>query len=144
MATSRFRFEQAGVIPYRRNAASGDLEWLLVTSRRGKRWVFPKGHIDDGLTPVEAGAMEAYEEAGVRGSTDGDRLGRYTYEKWGGSYRVTMFLMKVERVYEDWPEDHERDRHWMGTSHALDKVAGGKLRGLLRKAINRLDERALV
>ncbi len=143
-SSSRFRFEQAGAVLYRFHAGSDDVEWLLVTARSGKRWMFPKGHIDEGLTPIEAAAMEAYEEVGVRGHIDEDRLGRYTYQKWGGSYRVTMFLMAVERVYDEWPEDHERERCWMSTEKALDKLKNAKLEALLRKAVDRVEELSAV
>jgi len=56
---------QAGAIPYR--MADGKLEVLLVTSRETGRWVIPKGHIDDGMTPQTAASQEAWEEAGVTG-----------------------------------------------------------------------------
>ena len=136
-AKSRFMFEQAGVIPYRH--AGDEIELLLVTSRSGNRWVFPKGHIDEGMSAPEAAAMEAYEEAGVRGSIDEESLGRYKYEKWGGSYRVTMFLMEVEKVYRTWPEQDQRTRRWSTPGNALDRLEEPRLRRLLLKALDRLE-----
>ncbi|MBT8416205.1 MAG: NUDIX domain-containing protein, partial [Silicimonas sp.] len=37
---------------------------LLITSRRRKRWILPKGWPMDEATPVEAAQTEAWEEAG--------------------------------------------------------------------------------
>jgi len=54
----------------------------MVTSRSGRRWVFPKGLIDPGHTPAEAALIEAWEEAGVVGTLDPDPVGNYVYDKW--------------------------------------------------------------
>ena len=57
---------QYGALPYRlKDDAS--VEVLLVTTRQTKRWIIPKGWPIKGLTPAEAAAREAYEEAGVQG-----------------------------------------------------------------------------
>ena len=50
---------QAGAVP----VLDGRL--CMVTSRSGKRWVFPKGIIDPGHTPGGAALLEAWEEAGI-------------------------------------------------------------------------------
>jgi diadenosine hexaphosphate hydrolase (ATP-forming) len=42
-------------------------EVLILRHRRGE-WVFPKGHIDPGETPLQAALREVEEEAGVRAS----------------------------------------------------------------------------
>ena len=47
-------YRQSAVLPYR--FSGGDLEVLLITSRKGKRWVFPKGIIEPGLTPQRSAA----------------------------------------------------------------------------------------
>ena len=57
---------QYGALPYR-FAADGSLEVLIVTTRRTRRWIIPKGWPIHGLTPAKSAAREAFEEAGVRG-----------------------------------------------------------------------------
>ena len=54
---------QSGCIPYA--LVGGQAVFLLITSRRSGRWVFPKGSHMDGKTPWDSAAQEAYEEAGV-------------------------------------------------------------------------------
>ena len=58
-------YRQSAVIPYR--LREGRVEILLITSRKGKRWVVPKGILEPELTPAESAAKEAREEAGVSG-----------------------------------------------------------------------------
>jgi 8-oxo-dGTP pyrophosphatase MutT (NUDIX family) len=57
---------------------------LLLTSRKTKRWVIPKGWPMKGLKPHEAAAQEAFEEAGLSGKIGKKRIGRYTYFKRRG------------------------------------------------------------
>ena len=56
-------FQQASVVPFR--IRDGVTEVLLITSRKRKDWILPKGIVEPGQTPQEAAAMEALEEAGV-------------------------------------------------------------------------------
>ena len=53
---------------------------LLVTSRRSKRWIIPKGRPIKGLKPAQAAAREAYAEADVRGKV-GREFGYFLHDK---------------------------------------------------------------
>jgi 8-oxo-dGTP pyrophosphatase MutT (NUDIX family) len=71
---------QAGAIVYR--TIENEVRVLLVASRDTGRWVIPKGHIDAGLTPAQAAAREAYEEAGIKGTIRASfPLGFFSYLK---------------------------------------------------------------
>lgn len=59
----------------------GQLEILLVTSRRSRRWIIPKGWPIKGLKPELSAAREAFEEAGVVGRVDAQDVGRFSYLK---------------------------------------------------------------
>ena len=74
---------QYGALPYR-VTKTGDIEFLLVTSRETGRWIIPKGWPIAGLEPAEAAAREAYEEAGVRGVVGIRAIGEYAYKKSSG------------------------------------------------------------
>ena len=57
---------------------NGTVMFLLVRSRGGSRWTFPKGGIDSSdASPATAAAREALEEAGVTGEIDPVPLGTY-------------------------------------------------------------------
>ena len=102
-------YRQSAVLPYRREA--DDVQVLLVTSRKGKRWVLPKGIVEPGLTAAESAAKEAREEAGVQGTVTKDSLGKYRYKKWGGTCRVEVYPMEVTGEVNDWPESETRKRN---------------------------------
>lgn len=56
----------------------GDVMFLLVRSRGGNRWTFPKGTIETtDASPAAAAEREAFEEAGVVGTIDPVPLGIY-------------------------------------------------------------------
>lgn len=113
-------YNQSGVIAYRRKGE--DVEILLITSRRGGRWIIPKGVVDLGRTPQESALNEAYEEAGIEGEASGEPLGEYEYEKWGGVCKVRVYLMRVERVLDNWPESGARQRRWSAVASAAQSV----------------------
>src|SRR6056297_3611786 len=60
---------------------AGRLEVLLITSRRSKRWIVPKGWPIDGMTPAQSAGLEAWEEAGVIGKPIDLCLGLFSYRK---------------------------------------------------------------
>lgn len=95
---------------------------LLVTSRSGKRWVAPKGNLEDGLTGAESAAKEALEEAGAVGFADEGSVGRYRYWKGGSEHEVEMFPMVVQRLRRAWEEMGERERVWARVDIAAGMV----------------------
>lgn len=125
-------YPQAAAIPFRMEGTAPGI--LLITSRRRKHWIIPKGIVEEWQSAREAAAEEAYEEAGVRGTLSEDSVGEYEYEKWGGICRVEVFLLRVEEELADWPEADFRDRQWVGLEEALEKVDNDDLRGVLRNA----------
>ncbi|MBI5648383.1 MAG: NUDIX hydrolase [Ignavibacteriae bacterium] len=117
---------QSGVIPYRVGAAG--IELLLVTSRNGRRWIFPKGIVETGLHPRDSAAKEAWEEAGVLGAVTEEALGSYSFEKWGGICHVDMYALLVQGVAEEYDERAIRQRRWVSLDEARASIAE---RGLL-------------
>ncbi len=124
-------YNQSGVIPFR--FRDGILEILLISSRRKKHWVIPKGIIEGDLSSRESALQEAFEEAGIKGSIEHASLGRYRYKKWGGTCRVEVFLMRVDEELETWPEDYFRERKWLDLDSAQGMVASLGLKKLLEK-----------
>ena len=104
----------------------------LVLSSGGKRWVVPKGHIEQGQTAGETALQEAWEEAGLAGALQPEPVGSYLYEKAGMPYHVTVFLMHVTAVTDEWPEGSWRARCWVDPGRAVAQVEEPGLRKLLR------------
>lgn len=105
---------QAGAIPY--TLIDDQIVFLLITSRRTGRWIFPKGSLAGADTEWEQAAKEAYEEAGVRGRVERQSVGSFLAWKTRGLRRfaieVEMYPLKVEIQLEKWPEMKARHRHW--------------------------------
>ena len=121
-------------------ARRGGVQILLVTSRGTGRWIAPKGWPIEGLTPAEAAAQEAWEEAGVVGRADERCLGLYTYSKvlreggrevGGLPCAVSVFAVEVERLARDFPEAGQRRRRWMSPGEAARRVAEPELARLI-------------
>lgn len=123
-------FHQSAVLPYR--FEGDELKILLVTSRRKRRWVLPKGVQEPDLSPELSAAKEALEEAGVEGQIESTAIGSYRYDKWGGTCTVLVFPMLVETVHEEWLEN-ERDREWLIADEAASRVEESDLKQLIRE-----------
>lgn len=122
-------YEQSGVIPYR--FTNGDIEIMLITNRKGKRWVIPKGIVEPDMTPQESALEEAWEEAGIEGELSFDAIGEYRYEKWGGVCRVEVFLLQVHVLAYDWLESF-RAREWFTVEQAAKRVREKGLKQIIR------------
>ncbi len=135
ISTDKYR-DQAGVIPFRRR--NGKLEVCVITSMRKGNWGFPKGNVDPCSSSKGAALREAEEEAGLHGTIVGDQLGAYRYKKRGGDFRVTAYLMKVDRTELHWCEATLRERRWVPADEALKILSRGEWKQLLSAALERL------
>ena len=98
---------QTGALPWRVNGKKR-LEVLLITGRRSHRWTIPKGWPMVGKTLAEAAAVEAFEEAGVKGKVDPEPLGSFDHTKQclpvgTLDVRILVHPMNVERELRKWP-----------------------------------------
>ncbi len=130
-------YKQSAVVPYR--LKGDEPEILLITSIRKGRWIVPKGVIDLGTTARDSAAKEAFEEAGIKGRMSDEPFGEYSYEKWGGTCRVQLFLLEVETVLDEWPEAAERRREWMTPEEAARRVDEDELKQLILSLPGNLD-----
>ena len=109
---------------------------LLITSRRRKRWIIPKGWPVDGATACAAAETEAWEEAGVQGKAAPVCLGIYSYTKMIDRSEtlpcvVAVFPVRVRAIRDDFPEAGERRRKWFTLSKAANAVAEPELAAML-------------
>ena len=121
---------QSGVIPYRMR--KGSLEILLITSRKERCWIIPKGIIEHEYSARNSAAKEALEEAGVKGNVHRKLLGVYRHRKLGKTCTVKVFPMRVTRIYKVWDEA-DRDREWVSVKQALKRVRNQELKRVIKK-----------
>jgi 8-oxo-dGTP pyrophosphatase MutT (NUDIX family) len=124
MSESAARPSVAAAVCYRRR--DGRVEFLLVRTKDGDKWTFPKGHVEQGETPADAAAREAREEAGVSGTIADQPLTYYVYPGGSdgpGERRVAAFLLEVSS--QTAPAADERSRHpaWFDPETAEKKLS---------------------
>lgn len=113
----------------------GKLQICLVTSRGTGRWIPPKGWPVDNLTPAEAAAAEAYEEAGLVGKVLPVCIGVYSYikplDETLTPCMAMVYPLKVKRTLSDWPEKAERRRRWFSRKKAAARVVEPELQRII-------------
>lgn len=127
---------QYGALPWRR--MPDGLQVLLVTTRNTRRWIVPKGWPEDGRTPQECAALEAYEEAGVTGALTEEAIGVFSHKKQLKSgqvvtCRIRVYGMEVSDTAGDWPEKGAREAKWCQVAEALMLVDDPGLRRMIAK-----------
>ena len=127
-------FAQVGALPFR--IVDGAVEVLLITSRDTGRWVIPKGWGMKNKTDAQAAAIEAQEEAGMKGVVGKRPVGVYHYSKTLKSgvqavCLVTVYPLSVKRQLKKWKEQGQRTLQWFTPAEAAIQVAEPELAGLL-------------
>jgi 8-oxo-dGTP pyrophosphatase MutT (NUDIX family) len=129
--------EQAAAVCYRLKARGG-IEFLLVRTRGSRRWTFPKGSAEPGLTHAQVAALEAFEEAGVHGRIEKTAFAHYAGRKRGGSkqfsaksaetrLKVSAYLCEVLGLTR--PKERNRNRTWFSAPEAKQKLREGRTSG---------------
>ncbi|OGU72147.1 MAG: hypothetical protein A2V93_08615 [Ignavibacteria bacterium RBG_16_34_14] len=129
MLKLEFNFHQSGVIPYRRK--NGELQILLITSMKRKKWILPKGYIEFNLSPFESAKKEAYEEAGVIGANETVELGSFRIKSSIGVCDLLVYSMEVIEVLEDYPDKDQRKRKWFSIKEAAENITIPEVSGMI-------------
>ena len=94
----------------------GKLSVLMITSRKTKRWILPKGNLKPHESHKKGCKREAFEEAGIKGLilTDFPMTHVVTKSDNGtvSQVAVTYYPMLVSKQFDEWPEQPKRERHW--------------------------------
>jgi 8-oxo-dGTP pyrophosphatase MutT (NUDIX family) len=134
--------EQVAAVCYR--VRRGDIEFLLVRTRGGSgHWTFPKGSAEPGLTPAQAAALEAFEEAGVHGRIEEASFTNYARRTRGSERKsaakstkksakksgkkeliVNAHLCEVLRLGP--AQESNRNRTWFSVADARQSLREGR------------------
>ena len=114
-----------------------ELKILLISDRKKKKWLIPKGWPVKGLTFPQSAAQEAQEEAGVEGIISPQPLSDFGYHKkttkWQTiPFRVIVYGLLVTEQDAEWKEKDQRDRLWCSLPQAIDKVNEQNLTKVLK------------
>ncbi len=118
----------------------GEIQFLLITSRRSGRWIIPKGWPMLGMTPAASAAQEAWEEAGVIGNASDVCLGLYSYYKQRDKSKKEVTLPCLAMVYpvkaktlkKNYPEVGQRQRKWVSRKKAAKLVQEPELAQIIK------------
>lgn len=118
-----------------REGPEGPQVLLVKTLRRG-HWIVPKGWPINKKSLAEAAAIEAWEEAGVKGRVSEPPIGAFTYTKIKKSglpvqCRPQVFRLDVEKLHDRYPEANKRTRQWFALPDAVRAVQNPELKALL-------------
>jgi len=114
----------------------GRVQVLLITSRRRKRWIVPKGWPMDGKTPAQSALTEAWEEAGVVGTASDACIGVYSYARLREgedplACLAMLYPVKVKSLKKKFPEVRDRRRKWVSPKKASKMVKERELAKLM-------------
>ncbi|CAN7344854.1 NUDIX hydrolase [Phyllobacterium sp. LjRoot231] len=130
---------QVAALPYR-IGDDGQVEILLITTRRTKRYIIPKGWRMKGRSDAEAAAEEAKEEAGVLGTVSKHPIGQYVYWKelsrMSIQIRVSVYALAVSEQLWQWPEQDERTRIWVHPDRAAVMISDRSLIPFIKEINN--------
>lgn len=119
---------QIGVFPIAKDINPARI--VLVTSRNGKRWIFPKGNPEKGRSDKEVALEEGYEEAGILGTITSK------YEefevRYGSTRLLRLYRMDIDGFLADWPERGQR-RRLLVTVKEASQLLEPDLRACLKK-----------
>jgi 8-oxo-dGTP pyrophosphatase MutT (NUDIX family) len=121
---------QAGGIVFR--SEKGEPRVLIVTARRRrKRWILPKGTVEEGEEPSEAALREVREEAGVTG-TIVRHASTVRYNTRRGRVQVEYYLIRYRRAVDG--GDEERRTLWCAVEDAIRMLTYASARRVLLEA----------
>lgn len=118
------RCRRAAAVCYR--VRDGRIEFLLVRTKNGTYWTFPKGHVEPGESGAAAARREAGEEAGVTGRVVEPAVATYAYPASGACDEVIVdaFLMEVQGTTGE--AEPQRDPTWFDPDAAAAALARGR------------------
>ncbi len=107
---------------------------VLLVSQHGTSWSLPKGHLEEGESPLEAARREIYEEAGVSrleyvrplGSYSRHRLGPDGGEDRSELKTIHLFLFRSD-AKELAPRDPDNpEARWVEPARVADLLTHAK------------------
>ena len=111
------------------------LRYLIVTSRRTRRWIFPKGSVNADETAPTAAARELAEEAGAIGEAAAEPVGRYSTLKLTDAglmpLDIVLYPVRIRELQDAWPEAAKRERRLLPVEEASRLLATPEMVDLL-------------
>ena len=125
--------KSCGALIYRRQ--QGTLEFLLLKSRFGGHWSFPKGHVEEGETEVETAQREIKEETGIDVIIDPTFRETVQYFPRKDTQKVVVYFIAKAKNYDFVPQEEEiAEIKWVDIGHATTVLTYENDKSIVNKA----------
>jgi len=102
-------------------------EFLLVRTKDGCHWTFPKGHVEPDEESRDAVKRELLEEAGVAGIVAREPLKTYLYPPTRrGAIDDSSVEAYLVEFRQQWPADESRPAKWLDPGTAMSRLGQGR------------------
>jgi len=113
---------------------------VLVVNQRGLSWSLPKGHLEEGESPLAAARREIYEESGVKelefvmplGAYVRRRIGARGGENGSGLKKLTFFLFRTNEEQLQPVDPDNPVARWVDRAQVADLLTHPKDRDFFR------------
>lgn len=123
---------RSGAIPIIMDNEGVKIVLVSTKPKENNNWIFPKGHVEMGMSASDSAAKEAYEEAGVVGRINPTLFTEYEHKKWGGTMCVKVYTMEVTQILDSWMDMRERNRQIVSLDRAIEIVQSVQKDALLK------------
>ena len=125
----------AGIIPYMEG------KYCLIREMNSGEWGFPKGHLEEGETELEAAKRELFEETGLQAEIVEGYEESFTYflPTKGKRKRATYFLGIVTGRGEATHAHEISDQGWFPFEEAMERLTHHESKDILSKAKEHLE-----
>ncbi|MCF7852078.1 MAG: NUDIX domain-containing protein [Simkaniaceae bacterium] len=119
---------------------------FLVQHRNGSYWGFPKGHANDGETPIEAAKRELFEETHLQVSRFLDTnpiAENYEYRHVNGQIidkHVHYYLGEVTSADFELQHHEIMSGEWLTIQKALEKITYNDCRAVCEELMKRIEK----
>ena len=109
---------------------------LLIKQKNGNFWGFPKGHLEEGETEIEAAKRETLEEIGLEVIIDETKRYETNYIIRNEIDKTSVFyLAKIKSGEITKQEEEIEDIQWFDFNKAMEVITYDNLKEILSKAV---------
>lgn len=125
--------KSCGAVIYRKKF--NKIEYLLICSKKGHHWSYPKGHVENLETEEETALREIFEETGLKPKLDTNFRFMVTYSpKVGVIKDVIYFLGEISNQKVKIQVEEVLNYKWLPYHEALKMVTHDNERNILLEA----------
>ena len=109
---------------------------LLIKQKNGNFWGFPKGHLEEGETEIEAAKRETLEEIGLEVIIDETKRYETNYIIRNEIDKTSVFyLAKIKSGEITKQEEEIEDIQWFDFNKAMEVITYDNLKEIFGKAV---------